>query len=292
MESNRRNWLVPPDINALRAVSDRPMKTRWEPVDLACGHLREEVTVRTKLARSDESMAVCIAEAVSHALLLANGFRMAEPFCVVIGEQFAQDLTTQYRFAEPVRPGRHWGTRLMRRGVQEVELTASLVEVLADPPVLLRLFLADVILGNPDRKTHGNVLLADTPERGSDFDLIPIDQSEAFFHPSALLDPRTLCDRCDQMGAEIPEGMEGVVLDGGTMLVERCFARAKALHADVRRYVTACHDEWFDGAGVDPSLLKRFLEHRVGELETLARKEYWLGVASIDTGGQHVLDLR
>ena len=131
MESNRRNWLVPPDINALRAVSDRPMKTRWEPVDLACGHLREEVTVRTKLARSDESMAVCIAEAVSHALLLANGFRMAEPFCVVIGEQFAQDLTTQYRFAEPVRPGRHWGTRLMRRGVQEVELTASLVEVLA-----------------------------------------------------------------------------------------------------------------------------------------------------------------
>ena len=55
-------------------------------------------------------MAVCIAEAVSHALLLANGFRMAEPFCVVIGEQFAQDLTTQYCFAEPVRPGRHWGT--------------------------------------------------------------------------------------------------------------------------------------------------------------------------------------
>ena len=126
--------MVPPDINALRAVSDRPMKTRWKPVDLACGHLREEVTVRTKLARSDESMAVCIAEAVSHALLLANGFRMAEPFCVVIGEQFAQDLTTQYRFAEPVRPGRHWGTRLMRRGVQEVELTASLVEVLAPPP--------------------------------------------------------------------------------------------------------------------------------------------------------------
>lgn len=109
--------MAPPDIEALRAVSDRPLKTRWKPVDLACRHGEEEVTVRTKLARDQQSGAVCIAEAVSHALLLANGFRMAEPYCVVVGEEFARDLTAQYGFEDPVRPGRHWGTRLMRHGV-------------------------------------------------------------------------------------------------------------------------------------------------------------------------------
>ena len=46
---------------------------------------------------------------------------------------------------------------------------------------LFRLYLADVILGNPDRRTHGNVLLARNAEGSGDFDLIPIDQSDAFF---------------------------------------------------------------------------------------------------------------
>ena len=60
------------------------MKTRWKPVDFVCRHGEEEVTVRTKLARDAESTAVCVAEAVSHAFLLAHGFRMAEPFCVIV----------------------------------------------------------------------------------------------------------------------------------------------------------------------------------------------------------------
>ena len=80
-------------------------------MDLVCRRGEEEVTVRTKLARDQQSTAVCVAEAVSHALLLANGFRMAEPFCVVVGDEFARDLTAQYAFEEPVRAGRHWGTR-------------------------------------------------------------------------------------------------------------------------------------------------------------------------------------
>ena len=101
--------MAPRDVHAVRALSEQPMKTRWKPVDLVCRHGEEEVTVRTKLARDEESTAVCVAESVSHALLLAHGFRMAEPFCVIVEEEFARDLTAQYGFEKRVRSGRHLG---------------------------------------------------------------------------------------------------------------------------------------------------------------------------------------
>ena len=284
--------MAPPDVEAVRAVSERPMKTRWKPVDLVCRHGKEEVTVRTKLARDEESTAVSVAEAVSHALLLGNGFRMAEPFCVVVGEQFARDLSAQYGFAAPVRSGRHWGTRLMRHGVQEVEFTAELVDDLADPPALFRLYLADVVLGNPDRQTHGNVLLAHSTSDPRKFDLIPIDQSDAFLHPSTMIDPHRLRGSFNDSGAKPLDGMERVLLEGGPSLVETCFADAKALGDRLGGFLDACPGEWLDRASVDPAVLEGFLEHRVETLETLAQKDHWLGLASVDTGGQHVLKIR
>ncbi len=284
--------MAPPDAEAVRALRERPLKTRWKPVDLVCRHGEDEVTVRTKLARDRQSMAVCVAEAVSHALLAANGFRTAEPFCVVVGDEFARDLTAQYAFEESVQAGRHWGTRLMRQGVQEIEFTADLVADLADPPELFRLYLADVILGNPDRRTHGNVLLGQSTLDSRKFDLIPIDQSDAFLHPSTLIDSQRLRERFDDSGAEPLDGMERVLLDGGPSLVETCFADAKGIKGSVGDFVDACHDEWLDRASVDPALLGEFLEHRVETLETLATKEHWLGLASVDKGGQHVLKIR
>ncbi len=268
------------------------MKTQWKPVDLVCRHGEEEVTVRTKLARDQRSTAVSVAESVSHALLLANGFRMAEAFCVVVGRQFARDLTVQYDFREPVKPGRHWGTRLMRHGVQEVEFTAALVSDLADPSALFRLYLADVILGNPDRRTHGNVLLAHSASDSRRFDLIPIDQSEAFLSPSILIDPRRLRAHFNSARAQPLDGMESVLLDSGPSVVETCFTDAKRLKDSLGDCLAACHEEWFERASVDPAELEGFLEHRLDTLETLARKEHWLGVASVDTGGQHVLTIQ
>lgn len=283
--------MAPPDVEALLAVSERPLKTRWKPVDLVCRHGEEDVTVRTKLARDQQSGAVSIAESVSHALLLACGFRMAEPFCVVVGEQFARDLTAQYGFEDPVRPGRHWGTRLMRHRVHEVEFTANLVGNLAEPPALFRLYLADVVLGNPDRRTQGNVLLARSASHSGKLDLIPIDQSDAFLHPSTMIDARRLRGRHDEAGAKPLDGVEGVLLDGGPSLVETCFADAKALKDGVGDFLDSCHEEWLDRAAVDPAALEGFLEHRVDTLESLAQKDYWLGVASVNPGGQHVLEI-
>ena len=122
------------------------MKTRWKPVDLVCREDDEEFTVRTKLARDAESTGVCIAEAVSHALLLASGFAAG-------------------------------------------------------------------------------------------------------------------------------------------------FSEAATLEADVSKFSRACHDEWFDGAGVDPSLLEGFLVHRIRKLAVLARKDHWRRVASLNPGGEYAFDL-
>lgn len=85
--------------------------------------------------------------------------------------------------------------------------------------------------------------------------------------------------------------MEGVLLDGGPSLVETCFADAKALKDGVGDFLDACHEEWLDRAAVDPAALEGFLEHRVDTLESLAQKDYWLGVASVNPGGQHVLEI-
>ena len=240
--------MAPPDVEAVRAESQWPMITRWEPVDLVCQVGEEEVTVRTKLARDDQSTAVCIAEAVSHAFLLASGFRMAEPFCVVVGEAFARDLTVQYGFNQPVRPGRHWGTRLMRR-VLGVEFTADLVGDLADPPALFRLYLADVILGNPDRRTQGNVLLAHSNADPRRFDLIPIDQSDAFLHPSTMIDSASLRACFDDPRGQMLDGTERVLHERGPSFVDTCFAGAKMLKDRLGDFVGSCHGNGSIGLG-------------------------------------------
>ena len=217
---------------------------------------------------------------------------MAEPFCVIVEKEFARDLTVQYGFERQVRSGRHWGTRLMVHGVQEIEFTADLVDELADPADLFRLYLADVILGNPDRRTHGNVLLARSDSAPRRFDLIPIDQSDAFFHPSAMIQPERFRDRFDEPKGQMLDGMERVLVEQGRSLVEACFVDAMGLRDRAGDFVGACHDEWIDRAGADPAALEEFLVHRMDTLETLARKDHWLDLASIDSGGQHAFDIR
>lgn len=69
------------------------------------------------------------------------------------------------------------------------------------------------------------------------------------------------------------------------------FSDAANLEADVTEFLTACHDEWFDRAGVDPSLLEGFLVHRIRKLGALARKDHWRRVASFNPGGEYAFDL-
>ena len=283
--------LTPPDVCAIRAESKQTLITRWKPVDLICRQGEDELTVRTKLVRNELSAAVCVSESVSHALLSALGFRMAKPFTVNVGDEFARDLTAQYDFEDQVQSGKHWGTKFMRRGVQEVEFSSDIVEDLANPEDLFRLYLADVILGNRDRATFGNVLLGSNSKHPSKFDLIPIDQSDAFFHPSSINQPSQLRSRINEPSRVLLDGTERVLVEHGTDLVHECFAETFALRGRASEFVGSSHVEWINRAGANPDVLCEFLEHRINTLTELAQKDHWLGVASIDMEGQYVLDL-
>jgi hypothetical protein len=178
----------------------------------------------------------------------------------------------------------------MRRSVQEIEFVAELIDDLARSAELFYLYLADVVLGNPDRKTHGNVLLAHR-KSSTKFDLLPIDQSEAFFHPRNMLDETSLRTRFDDSGAEILPGMESVLLDGGKALVEEGFARILACKDNVGDFLDAAVPEWYEGAPVERALLGEFLEYRFENLNTLARKDYWLGLSDFGGDGVQIIGL-
>ena len=278
-----------PDVEAVRAVSERHLKTRWKPVDLACNIGGSAATVRTKLARGSQSIAVCIAEAVSHSFLAACGFRLADAFFVQLGAEFAADLTAQYKFEDRVLEGRHWGTRYMQREVQEIAMAPDMVDHIHSPGDLFGLYLADVVLGNPDRCTFGNVLLAHRP-RSVKFDVLPIDQSDAFFHPSAMLSEELLRGRFDASGAEMLLGTERALLAGGVDMVEGAFTRIGCCRGQAASFVDSAAEEWYERAEVDPAFLVEFLEHRIDKLTLLGNKEYWMGLAQV-AGGQNVLNL-
>ena len=106
-----------------------------------------------------------------------------------------------------------------------------------------------------------------------------------------MIDAEGLRARFNDSGAKSLDGVDRVLLEGRPSLVETCFAEAKVLKGFLGDFVAACHDEWLDRGSVDPTILGEFLEHRVDTLETLAQKDYWLGLASVDAGGQNVLTI-
>ena len=53
-----------------------------------------------------------------------------------------------------------------------------------------------------------------------------------------MIDPQHLRARFDDLGAEMLEGTERVLLEGGTSLVETCFSRASTLEVDVTEFLT------------------------------------------------------
>ena len=249
---------------------------------MACLHGEDEVLVRVKLVRGQKHAAVCVAEAVSHALLRAYGFRVAPAFGVKVTADLADSLTSHYSFDSAVEPGWHWGTLFLDAVSPEPEqLTRFLKET--DARLLLDLYLVDTILGNPDRTTRGNVLLVDR-ETGAGFDILPIDHSESFFHPDSVLNEAALHSKKERTVEHFYQEMETTIYDSTTTMVEQCFDKAAGLEGGMREFVNACRQEWIDRSGASRDLLEEFLEDRVKNLPKLANKGHWIDIASYDGG--------
>lgn len=276
------------DVSAARAISAKPLPTRWKPVDLACGDPEAELVVRTKLIRCRDSAAVCIAEAISYHVFDRLGVRVPDSHAVVVGPSFADELTKQYDFDPPVHEGRHWGTTYLH-DVQEVEFDISHVPYLRTPTDMFRLFLGDLLLANPDRFTHGNLLLGQSA--GSDhLDIIAIDHSDCFNHPSCMLDPDRLRRAAAERIARWPPGTEGVVLGKPRDFSRESITAVKSLLPTLCDAPQHVPEEWYDKAGVDPATLVDFLRSRIENLEALAQLDYWEGLSDA-IGGGHVLTL-
>ena len=67
-------------------------------------------------------------------------------------------------------------------------------------------------------------------------------------------------------------------------MVEASFALIQGMRYQAGSFVASCPDEWFSSAEVNPHLLEEYLDHRMGNLETMADKTHWLGIPTL-TGG-------
>lgn len=278
------------DAIAVRSHAESPLSTTWQPIDLICEVTEPsaaELVVRSKLVRSPVTAAVCVSEAVAHHILAVLGLTVADAYAVQVGSKFAQDLTNAYGYSPPVMAGRHWGTRLILDAL-ETTLHESHLTLLSDPTDVFLVYLADVITAYGDRNTHGNVLLVPSPG-GVHLKLLPIDQSDCFGGPETLSTSGALSSKRDRSFAEALPGMERLILDYGTALIDNAVARVKQKSTEIISAAAAAPDEWYDRASANPDDVMEFLAYRLEHLETLARLELWRGMSTFSGGNYDLL---
>ena len=212
---------------------------------------------------------------------------MAECHAVIVAEKFASELSKQYGFDPPVRAGRHWGTTFIGTGSIEIEFDESNVPGLHTPLDVFRIYLADIVLGNPDRDTQGNVLLTSSGDSLTQ-GIIPIDQSDSFNHPSCLMDANALRNEADKPIAKWLPGIGAVMLAQSAGVAEQEMDRLIALETTLCESTEECPQEWLIGSGVDPAVIQAFMRGRIRNLKALANVEYWNGLHEA-TGGGHVI---
>lgn len=267
-----------------RTLSKVHFPSRWKPIDLLCD---DDISVRAKLVRCEDTAAVGISEAISHEVLRLAGLEVAECHAIVVSDEFADDISRQYSFKPPVVPGRHWGTVLLSSEALSVTFGASLVGSLKRESDLFKLYAIDVLLANPDRRTHGNVLLRRS--RGSKFSLIPIDQSDCFNHPACLRSADEL-EACKgkRIGRWL-DGTEAMVLTRTADFVDTQVRAIQALAKPITRAVQIPPDEWYDRAGVDPGRIEAWLNYRLEQLPALVDTQYWNQMRKVVEGNNDLI---
>ena len=260
------------------------MRTKWKPVDIECRANDRVLPVRTKLVRGPDSAAMCVAEAISHAVMTQLGLILPECIAVHTSREFTDDLTRQYAFDPPVVTGRHFGTTFLGASVQETEWHQALLRIITQPRGSVRVFLGDVIVANPDRRTHGNALIGTLSGNGP-IRLIPIDHSEAFNRHECIRDGAALRQVVGDRIAYWLEGTEAVVLDMGDDFVNSEIDRAMAREDPICVAVQSVPGESLDQAEIDPDQVTQFLSDRVRNLRQLADVSYWNQLRGLGGGG-------
>ncbi|MEZ4416170.1 MAG: hypothetical protein R3E10_10445 [Gemmatimonadota bacterium] len=279
------------ELHAVRTAATGPIPaTRWDPIDLLCRDpsTGAELVVRTKPQRSGPSAAMCFAEAVSHGVLRRIGIPVATGAVVHIEEELASGISAEFEMSPPVQPGRHWGTVFIPDSYGPDPSSIRLDE-LADRLDLFRIYLADVLIGNNDRLTAGNVLLR--PVGRGKFETVAIDQSEAFRAFSCLQEAGCLEAGKDGLWARYLPQAEQVAVNAGASAVEQMFSQIVNLSSELRRLVNDVPAEWIDRGSVDADGAQAFLEYRAENLARIADRTGWLERCRIVEDGSLLLGL-
>jgi hypothetical protein len=165
-----------------------------------------------------------------------------------------------------------------------VEFGKEHLEYLADRRHVLTIYLADILLGNPGRSTFGNVLLVEGAK--GRMQLLPIDQSDCFGHPSCLCDPRCLAAKVNDRLADCLDGTELVVFERDPLFMATEVSHVRSCGAAILESVCAPAPEWYRGAGVDPEDVREFLRQRLENLGRLVDTDYWKGLKDAADRGQ------
>ena len=211
---------------------------------------------------------------------------MAPGHWVTVSEGFAEELGKQFpELGEGVIAGPHWGTTVLH--AQSVEFTAAHAARLRTRSDLFRIYLGDVVLGNSDRTTQGNVLLLKDGRAG--FDVIPIDQSDCFDHPSGMRNANHLKSKVASSLAKALPGLDGVVLEAGEGFPEREIRRVQEIKPVLVNAARVPDPDWYGKAGVSSTDLADWLGARIDNLPELARLSLWEGMGKFNGDAYELL---
>jgi hypothetical protein len=243
----------------------RPVGARW---------------ICMKFQTGPTSAAMCFAEAASHLVLEVLGFDLAPAAVVHIGAELAADIAAQYGIDPPIVAGRHFGTEFLEDavGVDPKQLDPEMID---DPLAIYRVYLADILLGNDDRTTGGNLLLRVPREPGKKLVVVPIDHSEAFGAFGCLRRAGCLDGKKDSLMAKIMPCCEPIALRAGPARMTGEVGRVAALSARIRATVNEVPAEWVERGGVDHEGVQNFLEHRAANMAHVSGLPGWLARAEL-----------
>lgn len=287
-------------LQPLRTVSaykdDGPVlavPTRWCPRKVLCKetHTPQNVPERryaVKYRRRGDpaSSAAAISEVVSHALMKMIGLRTLDAVLVQIDVALSLSYGHSGKLDYAVDDGLHFGT-LLRLDFQPGPPPRW--EQIARPEELIAIWAADTWLMNLDRGVYGNILL-EQEGSGSQWHLIPADQSDCFLGSLSLSDGFYRQRAQGHRSAPYLPMLERALYEKGPQPLQRMVSLIRQTKDRIPDAIARVPPPWWQNSGVRPDELTVCLRHRADQIHALVDLAHWENLP-YGSDGATILDL-
>jgi hypothetical protein len=194
-----------------------------------------------------------------------------DPVIVCASEGFASSCNEKSEIPYKVVVGEHFGT--VHRGDVEDGPPPDYDDV-ADPVQLLRLWVFDTWVGDIDRDTNGNVLLAIA--NSGKFDVIAADQSDCF------CGAETFCSgdfekRMSRYGKAESVGFLARIIfqHGGPSAIRSTIDEVMQCLKHIPEVISSVPKKWWEVSRIDPTTVEEALIRRADRLEDILKPSEW-----------------